>query len=69
MLLHYCEQEERKELDMIVLCINGKALIKVDDHLQHPSQVERRVGIDVKLGLEKLKESFRHTFGEDINNL
>jgi len=34
-VIHYCEQEERKELDMIVLwlglCIYGKALIKADD--------------------------------------
>jgi hypothetical protein len=34
-----------------------------------PPQAERRVGTNVKLGPEKLKESFRHTFGEDISNL
>jgi hypothetical protein len=34
-VIHYCEQEEMKELDMIVLwlglCIYGKTLIKADD--------------------------------------
>ena len=72
---HNYEQEKRKGLDMIVAviidrkkCIYEKYLIKVND-FQHPPQAKHLVGIDVELGLKKLKESFRHTFGKDISNL
>lgn len=51
------------------ICIYGKSKITVEDHSQHPPQVECWIRTDVKLGSKKLKQRLGHIFGKVVGNL